>query len=224
MPSDIVGGEIGYMSSRKILVLGATGGTGREVVSQGLQQGHEVTAFLRPPERMATRAERLRVIVGDVTSDGEALDEAVRSQDAVISALGIGKSFRPRRLMARSVPRILDAMRRQGVRRLIFTSAFGLGDTWRDTPFLPRIFIRTLLRAVYADKAAGEEILQRSELDWTLVYPTGLTSGPRTGRYRAGERLKLTGFPTISRADVADFLLRQVEDRTYIRKGVLISN
>ncbi len=211
------------MPSRKILVLGATGATGREVVSQGLQQGHEVTAFVRRPERMTTRSERLRLIVGDVTSDGGALDDAVRSQEVVISALGIGKSFRPRGFIARSVPRILEAMRRQRVGRLVFTSAFGLGDTWRDTPILPRIFIRTLLRVVYADKAAGEELLRRSELDWTLVYPTGLTNGPRTGRYRVGERLKLTGFPTISRADLADFLLRQVEDRTCVRKGVLIS-
>jgi putative NADH-flavin reductase len=208
---------------RKILVLGGTGGTGREVVSQGLQQGHEVTAFARRPERVTTRNERLRVIVGDVTSDSEALGDAVRRQDVVISALGTGKSFKSGGLIARSVPRILEAMRRHGARRLIFTSAFGVGSTWRDVPIVPRIFARVLLRDVYADKAAGEEILQGSELDWTLVYPAGLSNGPRTGRYRVGERLKLTGFPTISRADLADFLLRQVEDRTYVRKGVLIS-
>jgi putative NADH-flavin reductase len=204
---------------RKVLVLGATGGTGREVVSQGLQQGHEVTAFARRPERVTTRNERLRVVVGDVTSDSEALGDAVRRQDVVISALGTGKSFKSGGLIARSVPRILEAMRRHGVRRLIFTSAFGVGSTWRDVPIVPRIFARVLLRDVYADKAAGEEILQGSELDWTLVYPAGLSNGPRTGRYRVGERLKLTGFPTISRADLADFLLRQVEDRTYVRKG-----
>lgn len=214
---------IWLVPSRKVLILGATGGTGREVVSQGLQQGHEVTAFVRRPERVTSRAERLRVIVGDVTSDGETLRDAVRSQDLVISALGTGRSFKSGGLIARSVPRILEAMRRHGVRRLIFTSAFGVGDTWRDVPILPRIFARTLLRDVYADKAAGEEILRRSDLDWTLVYPAGLTNGRRTGRYRVGERLKLTGFPTISRPDLAEFLLRQVEDRTYIRKGVLIS-
>jgi putative NADH-flavin reductase len=172
---------------------------------------------------VTTRNERLRVVVGDVTSDSEALGDAVRRQDVVISALGTGKSFKSGGLIARSVPRILEAMRRHGVRRLIFTSAFGVGSTWRDVPIVPRIFARVLLRDVYADKAAGEEILQGSELDWTLVYPAGLSNGPRTGRYRVGERLKLTGFPTISRADLADFLLRQVEDRTYVRKGVLIS-
>ncbi len=211
------------MSSRKILVLGATGGTGREVVSQGLQQGHQVTAFVRRPERMTTRSERLRVIVGDVTSDGGALDDAVRSQEVVISALGIGKSFRPRGFIARSVPRILEAMRRQRS----WTAGLHLrirrgGYLERHADPAPDLHPHAVA-LVYADKAAGEELLRRSELDWTLVYPTGLTHGPRTGRYRVGERLKLTGFPTISRADLADFLLRQVEDRTFVRKGVLIS-
>ena len=155
------------MPSRKILVLGATGATGREVVSQGLQQGHEVTAFVRRAERMTTRSERLRVIVGDVTSDGGALDDAVRSQEVVISALGIGKSFRPRGFIARSVPRILEAMRRQRVGRLVFTSAFGVGDTWRDTPILPRIFIRTLLRCGVCRQGSRRRApaAQRARLD-----------------------------------------------------------
>jgi putative NADH-flavin reductase len=83
--------------------------------------------------------------------------------------------------------------------------------------------MRLLFRDLYGDKAAGEGALQRSGLDWTLVYPTTLTNGPRTGHYRAGERLALRGLPRISRADVADFLLTQLEDRTYLKKGVLIS-
>jgi uncharacterized protein YbjT (DUF2867 family) len=88
---------------------------------------------------------------------------------------------------------------------------------------LPRVFIATLLRDVYRDKQVGEQAILASDLDWTIVYPVGLTDGPRSGRYRVGERLSLKGFPRISRGDVAEFLLRQVEDRTYIRKGVLIA-
>jgi putative NADH-flavin reductase len=214
---------VNQTSGRKILVLGATGGTGRAVVSQGLQQGYQVTAFVHRPERTFASSERLRSIVGSVTERSAALEQAVRGQDAVISALGRGFSFRSHGLFARGIPRIIETMRRQGVKRLIITSAFGVGETWRDVPLLPRIFARTLLRDLYADKEAGEKILRPSDLDWTVVYPVALTKGPRTGRYRVGERLTLKGLPTISRADVADFLLSQVDDRRYIRKGVLIS-
>ena len=98
-----------------------------------------------------------------------------------------------------------------------------LPDFTMHVPFVPRVLMSLLLRDIYLDKAAGEEILRRSGLDWTLVYPVTLTNGPRAGRYRTGERLVLSGFPRISRADVADFLLKQIEDKTYLRKGVLVS-
>jgi putative NADH-flavin reductase len=205
-----------------LLVLGATGPTGRHVVSQALDLGHNVTVFVRSRERLEVPPDRVRVVTGSLPDDERALMQAIHGQDVVVSALGIGQSFTPNGLIARSAPLIGRAMESQGVRRLIFTSAFGIGPTWDTTPFLPRLFIRTLLRRVYADKEVGEEAIKRSGLDWTLVYPVGLTNGPRTGRYQVGERLKLRGFPTISRADVAAFLLTQIEDRSNVRKGVLI--
>lgn len=212
------------MAIKKILVIGATGPTGRQVVSQALEQGHQVTAFVRNPQRMPLMHDRLRLVTGDVTDQGEALAQGVRGQDAVISALGVGLSFKSRNLIARAMPRIVSAMETQGVGRLIFTSAFGVGATWIDVPRFPRIMLRLLLRDIYADKAAGEDVLRRSQLDWTLVYPVGLTHGSKTGRYRIGERLPLRGMPTISRADLAAFLLVELDDPTYIRKGVLISS
>jgi putative NADH-flavin reductase len=207
----------------KLLILGATGPTGRQVVSQALGLGHHVTALVRDATRLTITSERLRVITGSVTDDRDALNVATRGQDAVISTLGVGNSLNPHGLIARSIPAIFEAMKTTGVARLIFTSAYGVGDTRRDVPFVPNIFMRVLLRDIYADKAAGEEILRRSSLDWTLVYPVTLTNGPKSGHYRTGERLALSGFPRISRADVADFLLKQLEDKTYVRKGVLIS-
>ena len=210
-------------AGKKVLVLGATGGTGQHVVSQALQKGHDVTVLVRNPERLTIGADRLRVATGSVTDDKQTLASAVRGQDVVISALGVGSSLRSRGLVAGSVPAIVHAMEGHGVRRLIFTSAYGVGETWRDVPLLPRVLIRLLLRDLYADKASGEEELRRCSLDWTLVYPVTLTNGPETGRYRVGERLKLRGLPRISRADVADFLVNQIEDRTYVKKGVLIS-
>jgi len=142
---------------------------------------------------------------GSIPEDSQALISAVRDQDVVISTPGVGTSLKPAGLIARSVPAIVSAMRSQGVSRLIFTSASGVGDTVRDTPLLPRVMIRVLLHDIYEDRAAGERELRSSGLDWTLVYPVTLTNGPETHRFRVGERLTLRGLPRISRADVAGF-------------------
>jgi putative NADH-flavin reductase len=209
------------MPVARILVLGATGGVGRHVVEQAVERGLEVTALARSPANVPSGA---RVVTCDIQADPAALVEAFANQGAVVSALGVGKSFRPAGLIAQAAPLIVAAMREHGVQRLVFTSAFGVGNTWRDTPFVPRLFMRTLLREVYADKAAGEEVITRSGLDWTIVYPTRLTDGPRTGTVRVGERLELSGFPRVSRADVAAVLLGQLEDSRYTGKGILVSS
>ena len=216
--------RIPSMAGRKMLVLGATGGTGREIVSQALQQGYEVTALVRRPEQDAELPAGVRVLRGTITDDAEALDAALRGQDVVISTLGVGKALRSGGLIAQSAPLIVRAMEGQGLRRLIFMSAYGVGATWQDVPVLPRMLMGLLFRDLYTDKEVGEEAIRRSDLDWTLVYAVTLTNGPRTGRYRVGERLRLRGFPTISRADVAEFILTQVEDRRYLRKGILVSS
>ena len=114
-------------------------------------------------------------------------------------------------------------MERHEVRRLIVTSAFGVGVTHRDVPLIPRIFFRLKLQDLDRDKEAGEEQLRRSGLDWTLVYPAGLIDAPATGRFRAGERLRPRGFPTIPRAELAHFQVDQFDDPTHVRKGVLVS-
>lgn len=215
---------IAHTPMRKILVLGATGGTGRQIVSQAAQQGYEVTVLVRNSQRASGIADSARVLAADVLDGGQALDEVMPGQDAVISALGVGNSLRSSGLTAASVPAIVGAMERHGVRRLIFTSAYGVGETRAQVPILPRLLMGVLLRDIYADKAAGDAELRRSSLDWTLVYPVTLTDGPATGRYRAGERLELHGMPRVSRADVAHFLLTQLGDRTYVRKGVLVSS
>lgn len=211
-------------SSMRLLILGATGATGQQIVTQALARANEVTAFVRNPARLTINNDRLRLVTGSVTDDSRALAEAVRGQDAVISALGVGNSLKSSNLISRSMRTIVPAMESEGVRRLIFVSALGVGDTRRDAPLLPRIMHRLLLADIFADKKSGEEYLRRSGLDWTLVYPALLTNGPRTGKYRVGERLNLHGLPKISRADVAEFVLSQLEDTRYLRKGAVISN
>jgi len=209
--------------AKKVLIVGATGGTGRSLVEQALTAGHSVTAFVRNPEKVGRHHERLRVVAGDAASGAPSLSQAMRGQDAVISALGRGQSFKADSLIQRSVPHLLAAMQEHGVRRLVFTSALGVAETVQQIPLMMLVFARLLLRDIYADKAAGEALIRRSGLEWTIVHPAGLTNGPLTGTYRAGERLALRGFPTISRADTAHFLLSQLDDRSYIGKVVALA-
>ena len=208
----------------KLFVLGATGPTGLQIVQQALAQGHEVTAFVRDPAKLPVRHERLKTVVGALPGDAKALAAALRGHDAVISSLGLHNALKARRFSENNMRVLVPAMQQQGVRRLIIVSANGVGDTHKDSPLLPRIMYRLLLTDIFADKKAGEDIVRASGLDWTIAYPTLLTDGPRTGNYRAAERLALKGFPKISRADVADFVLRQLNDSAFLKKGAVISN
>lgn len=210
--------------AQRILVLGATGGTGRHVAAQAAAMGCEVTALVRSPDKLPSTDRPLRAMRGDIRNDSQVVRGAFAGQHAVISVLGVGPSFKSSGLIAEAAPVIVAAMRQHGVRRLIFTSAFGVGPTWQDIPFLPRLFAKTLLRDVYADKAAGEHVIRNSDLDWTIVYPAGLTNAPPTGTARVGEHLTLSGFPRVSRADVATVLLQQLNDPRFVGKGILVAN
>lgn len=211
----------------KILVLGANGATGRLVVAQALDAGHEVTAFVRAAAKAPAPRPRLRVAVGEVTSDQEAVTAAVTGQDAVISALGSGRGVKG--LLAPTVireatPVVVRAMEEAGVGRLVFLSAFGVGDTARRAPVPLRLMYGAFLGPVFADKAAGERVLRAGRLEWTLVYPVVLTNGPRTHGYRYGEYLELSGLAKVSRADVADFMLRETAEREYVHKTVIVAD
>jgi len=115
-------------------------------------------------------------------------------------------------------------MASHGVRRLIFVSAYGVGSMRQNAPLLPRTLMGLLLGDLYRDKEAGEKYILRSDLDWTIVYPVTLTNGVRTGQYRVGEYLDLHGFPRVSRANVAHFLISQICDPKYLKKHVVISS
>jgi putative NADH-flavin reductase len=150
-----------------------------------------------------------------------AFGDRLKGQDAVIGALGSEQTvtgMRSPTIMSQATPVIIRAMTDTGVSRLVILSALGVGDSYREAPVLLKIIYKLFLGPVYADKAAGERLLRDSALDWALVYPVLLTNGPRTGAYRSGTHLKLAGLPRISRADVADFTLSQVQDPTYHRR------
>ena len=200
----------------KLLILGATGPTGREVVTRALGASHSVAVLVRNPSVFDPGVE---VIQGDATNPAT-IARAVVGRDAVLSALGVGKSFKSRNLMQQAAANIVKA----DVKRLIFVSAAGVGESFSEVPLPMKIFIRTLLRGIYADKAIADATIRKSGFEWTIVRPVALTDGSRTGQYRAGVHLPLSGIPTISRADVADFMVHELADRKWIRKTVTIAS
>ena len=206
----------------RLFVVGATGGTGKQLLTQALEAGHDVTAFARDPGKIKEQHPRLRCIRGDVT-DHRGLGDTLRAHDAAISAIGRGYSFRSEQLIQRAVPVILAAAQVAGVRRLIFVSALGVGESVRQAPLQARLFFGTLLRGIYADKLIGDNLIRQSNLDWTIVQPSQLNDGPLTRQYRSGERLELRGRPAISRADVAHYILSIVADAAALRKTLIVS-
>ena len=194
----------------KILVFGATGGTGRHLVEHALRQQHDVTAFVRDPNRLPFRDQRLTVVTGDVRHP-EAVRNAVAGQEAALSALGVRPGTSP--VVAEGVGNIITAMEVHGVQRLIVESAFGVTDTHRG--FYAAVLWR-LIKPLMRDKEAMEALVRKTSLEWTLVRPTALTNGKRRGTYRSGTDLPVSLYPCISRADVADFMLSQLTDGSYI--------
>ena len=211
------------MPGVRLFVLGGTGGTGLQVVTQALD-AHEVTMLVRDRSKVTTEHPRLKVITGDATAGGAVMADAMHGHDAVISAIGRGKTFQSGQLIQRSVPVILSAMQASGVRRLVFTSALGVGASYKDSPLLCKIFFTTLLRGIYADKLRGDNLIRQSGLDWTIVQPAVLTDGPLTRNYRAGEHLPMSGMPTISRADTAHFILDRVNDPATFSKTFILAS
>lgn len=206
----------------KIAVFGATGSVGRLVVEQALEQGHEVTAFTRNAAGVTQRHERLRVVEGDVFDTHQA-EKAVAGQDAVVIALGDGRKGKVRFGGTKAV---VDAMHRTGVQRLICQSTLGVGDSRDNLNFLwKHVLFGMLLRRAYNDHVQQEAYVRSSGLDWTIVRPSAFTGGPRTGSYRRafpGSERGLT--LKIARADIAEFLLEQLTDSTYLHQAPGISH
>jgi putative NADH-flavin reductase len=206
-----------------ILVLGGTGPTGRQIVTQAIDAGHWVTALARRAERLSIQHPRLTTAVGNVVADDQLLAQVLPGHDVVVSALGRGGRLRSEGLIARSASRIVPAMERAGVSRLIFLSAYGVGGTAPDAPWIFRLMFRLVLADIYADKAAGEAIIKASSLDWTILAPVVLTNGPASSRFRMAEHLRIRGLARISRADVAACILRCIDDPTSFRTRKVVA-
>ncbi|AFY36890.1 NAD-dependent epimerase/dehydratase [[Leptolyngbya] sp. PCC 7376] len=202
----------------KVVIFGATGTVGHQVVEQALAQGHEVTAFSRHPEKLEIPQKNLQLFAGDVM-DSSTVEKAIAGQDAVVCVLGSGKKLSGH-VRSEGTRNIIQAMEKTGVRRLICQSTLGAGESWNNLDFYWKyVMFGFILRKVFADHLVQEELVAQSQLDWTIVRPSAFIDGDRTGNYRHG-------FPTddrtitlkISTADVADFLLQQLTNSLYIGK------
>ncbi|QOD94017.1 SDR family oxidoreductase [Chryseoglobus sp. 28M-23] len=208
---------------RTLALFGATGKTGRHVLAQALEAGHAVRALARRPEVLDAH-ERLTVVAGDVR-DRDAVRETVRGSDAVVSVFGQVKGSPPT-LQTEGTQAIVDAMAEQGIRRIISLSGGGLPAEEHDQPKVPDRFIRWLLRrlspAVLDDAIAHLAALRASGLDWTVVRGPRLTDAPATGSYRVGW-VGVNASTQIARADLARFILTQVDDDTFVHELPFVS-
>jgi putative NADH-flavin reductase len=243
----------------KLLIFGASGSTGRQLVQQALAQGHLVAAFVRTPAKLPIAHQNLRIVQGDALRY-DTVEPAVSGQDAVLSALGVRPAvstfifitilcqvavrflmlprfaawsislgipllallflFRRNTKLSDGTRNIVQAMEQHGVKRFICQSSLGVGDSRGKLGFLYNFFLIPLfLRNLFADKAVQESLVRQSGLDWIIIRPTALTNGPRKGGYRAGSDIGHWFVPTrISRADTADFMLKQVTATNYLRQ------
>ena len=205
----------------KLLIFGATGGTGRELIRQALDRGHSVTAFARDPSALDGR-DGLETLAGDVL-DATAVERAVAGHEAVLCALG-RPATSPGTVRSQGTRNIVRAMESAGPRRLICQSTIGIGDS---RPLLPPLYrylrVPLLLRRTFAEHARQEATVRSSQLDWTIVRAGALTDGERTGSYRDGfpptERIEFE----ISRADVAGFTLGLLADGSYVHESPCVS-
>lgn len=216
-PTASSSGATGRPSTR-LLIIGASGGTGRQLVTQALERGHAVTAFVRKPSSFPIKHPQLQIIQGDVLNY-PAVETAMQGQDAVLSALGHKRFFYPTRIQSEGTRNILRAMEIHSVPRLVCETSLGLGDSvGRLGLYFTFFVIPVILPFYFWDKTRQEQLIAASKIEWVIVRPGMLTNGRKQNIYRHG--LKIGNFiwtVRISRADVADFMLNQVADNTYLR-------
>lgn len=200
----------------KIILLGATGGLGKEILKQGLEQGYLIKALVRTPDKVETKHELLKVVRTDVMKDSkDSLADLLAGSDAVVSALGTGMNLGITKLYSEGTSKLIKAVQQSNIRRLVVVSSSGTDPTTEE-PWWYLWLVRRLLVNVYVDQARMEErIINTKNLDWTIVRPSQLTNSDKK-KYRVRLRHNPKGGYQISRADVADFMLKQLKDDTYL--------
>jgi len=208
----------------KLTIFGATGRTGRPLVEQALAAGHTVTALVRDPARLPISHPQLHVVQGDV-AEAAKVDQVVAGADAVLSTIG-HTATSTKDVQTIATKYIVAAMQKHGVNRFVSLTGAGVADA-KDRPKLIDKGFKFLLKRLQPDVLADAEnhakVVRSSGLDWVIVRGPRLTEKPHTGKYRVGYAGVGTG-TVIPRADVADFMLKQVTDTTYVRDAPMVSS
>lgn len=207
----------------KLIVFGATGLTGLQVIKQALKKGDRVTAFVREPKGILLEYTNLEIKKGDVL-EYYSVEEAVKGHDTVICCLGVKNPKDKSELRAKGTKNIIKAMESNNVKRLICLSALGTGDSYELLPpHYKYLIIPLVMKPLYKDHSKQELYIKSSQLDWTIVRPAIMTNGEHTGNYQHGFSYKKGITMKISRADVADFILKQLHKTEYLYKTPCIS-
>ncbi len=202
----------------KLVIFGATGKIGRHLITQSLEQGHEVTAFVRDPNKVDLQHKDLRILQGDVLSPAD-VKAAIQGQDAVLCALGM-PIFNREKLREKGTRYIIDAMKQLDVKRLVCLSVHGVGDSHPMLPLSYKLIVMPLLfRWVIADHFAQETLVKNSGLDWVITRAVNFTDAPFTGTYNHGfNTANIPATLKISQPDLADFMLKQINNNSYLHQ------
>ena len=210
----------------KITVFGATGATGKKVVEQALELGYEVNAFVRNPEKMDIINEKLTLITGDVTNS-ENVDQAVEGSDGVVVALGASPDMQADVVMEKGTQNIMNAMKKHNVKRIIVQSSYAMSGSSEGIEFMKKMGMGeeqiAMMKPVLDDKSKQGDAVVSSGLEYTIVRPLMLNDEGKTGKYRVGENLDVKVGDAISRADVADFMLKSLVNDESLNKTVAVS-
>ena len=210
-----------------VLIVGASRGIGLATVKAALRAGHSVCALARSARRIPVDHPKLEKMAGDAL-DTATVKRALTGVDVAIQSLGVSVGpdiiLKPTRFFSTATRVLVTAMKEAQIKRLICVTGFGAGDSRGHGGFLYSTAFHLLLERMYDDKDWQEDIVRRSELDWVIVRPVILTDGPKTNTYRAvvDPRAWTCGF--ISRADVADFLIKQIDDDAFLRKTPVLAS
>jgi putative NADH-flavin reductase len=206
----------------KLAIFGATGKTGIELVKQALDHGHEVTVMVRDPNRLPTFSKSLAVFTGDL-SQQETVRSTIEGQDAVVCTLGSRELYKNSGLRTRGTRAIIEAMDEVGVKRLVVMSSMGIGESWNNLSLFSKALFKLVMPAAREDHEAQELAIKSSTLDWTIIRPSGLTDDPGVSKYEFGKDLT-PKTSRISRANVADLILKVIESNTHVHEAITISN
>jgi putative NADH-flavin reductase len=210
----------------KLLLLGATGGTGSLVLEQALKQGHHVTAFVRNPSKICHKNPALTIVQGNVM-DLSSVENAMKGQEAVICCIGT-PAHKPGNLRSEGTKNIIRAMEKTGVKRFICQTSLGYGESTpvlKQTSFVfKKMIVPLLLKKTFADHYLQEEFIRQTDLNWTIVRAGSLTNGKPTGSYQHGFSYNDKAIKVkVARGDVADFLIQQISVATYLKHATGIS-